>query len=99
MHADSHSDNRPESYFSTSIVTRETGISLRQLYYWETLGIVRPQFQRFGTRMFRRYHQAEVDVIRKTMKYLKEGYHLRGAAKKAKADLQTDLFNDNNGDQ
>lgn len=69
------------------MIVRKTGISQKQLYYWEKLGIIQPRFAVFGMRSFRQYSEADVEMIFRVVKYLKEGYHLRGAAKKAKEDF------------
>ena len=43
-----------EKYFSSSEVTRKLDISLRQLYYWELKGIVKPNLITLGSREFKR---------------------------------------------
>lgn len=84
-----NSDNRNPAnaspvYLSTSDVLKETGVTLRQLYYWEKSDLVHPNFEKFGLRMYRRYPQSEVDYIRNIIHFLKEGYNLQVAARKAK---------------
>ena len=69
--------------YSTSMVVKETGVSFRQLYYWEGLGMVHPRLERFGTRLLRRYTQKDISLLRGVVEYLKEGYNLRAAARKA----------------
>jgi DNA-binding transcriptional MerR regulator len=74
-------------HFSTSDVLKETGVSLRQLYYWEQLSIIQPPQEKFGLRMYRRYGPSEIAIIDGVLKYLKEGYVLKTAAQKAKQDV------------
>ena len=69
--------------FSTSTVMRQTGATLRQLYYWEKLGFIQPQYDKFGLRMYRRYGQKDLELISKIIGFLKEGYNLQTAGKKA----------------
>ena len=73
-------------FLSTSDVVRETGVTLRQLYYWESLGMFEPKYEKFGLRMYRRYRLSDVELIKNIVKYLKEGFNLQTAAKKAKDD-------------
>ena len=78
--------------YSTSSVIQETGATLRQLYYWEKLGLIHPQYDKFGLRMYRRYVRKDIELINKIISYLKEGYNLQTAGKKAIKDFSVDLF-------
>jgi len=69
------------SSYGTSDVMRATGISLARLYYWERIGLLFPEVQRFGSRQYRRYGEEEVRKIRSLMRLLAEGYSLQGAAR------------------
>lgn len=84
-------------FYSTANVIKETGATLRQLYYWESLGLVHPQYDKFGLRMYRRYSQNDIELIRKIVSYLKEGYNLQTAGKRALSDLGEPLPNDKGG--
>lgn len=75
-----------EVYLSTSDVVKQTGVTLRQLYYWEKCGMFEPKYEKFGLRMYRRYRKSDVVLIANIIKYLKEGYNLQTAAKKAKEE-------------
>ena len=86
-------NNKSEGmYFSTSTVVKKTGVTLRQLYYWEKSGIVQPKFEQFGLRMYRRYENNDIELISNIIRYLKEGYNLQTAAQKAKDEFQMKLF-------
>ena len=69
---------------ATEVASR-VGITLRQLYYWERLGIVRPMRESFGDRLFRRYTDRDVRVLREVKRLVDEGYVLNRAAEKVVA--------------
>ena len=81
--------NQEFMYLSTSDVVRETGVTLRQLYYWESLGMFEPKYEKFGLRMYRRYRSTDVTLIKNIVKYLKEGFNLQTAARKAKDETES----------
>ncbi len=70
-------------WFSSSEVTRQLNISLRQLYYWELKGIVRPKVVTMGAREFKRYSLEDVKTLRRIKELLDQGYTLAGAMKQA----------------
>ena len=86
-------DELSQLYLSTSDVIKKTGVTLRQLYYWEKSGLIQPRYEKFGLRMYRRYRKEDIQLIDNIIKYLKEGYNLQTAAKKAKSEGQLDFFN------
>ena len=75
-------------WFSSSEVTRKLQISLRQLYYWELKGIVRPQVITMGSREFKRYSLQDIETLEKVKNYLDQGYTLSGAVKQANIPVQ-----------
>ena len=66
-----------ELLHSTFTVTKECGISTRQLYYWELIGIIRPHYETFGTRRFRRYTPDDIDLLKQVKSLLDEGFTLQ----------------------
>ncbi len=64
-------------------VTRKLDISLRQLYYWELKGIVKPKSVLMGSREFKRYSNRDVETLKKVKNFLDEGYTLARAIQKA----------------
>lgn len=66
--------------YSISLAAKEVGVSIRQLYYWEQLGIVKPIYEQFGSYQYRRYSQKDVELLIKLKQLLDEGYTLRAAA-------------------
>lgn len=67
---------------STITVTKECGISTRQLYYWERIGILRPQYETFGSRRFRRYTLDDIDRLKQVKTLLDEGFTLQAVREK-----------------
>lgn len=73
-----------EVTFSSSDAAREAGISLRQLYYWERIGILNPGRQASGSREFRRYSQEDVVLLQKVKGLIDEGFTLRSAMRRVR---------------
>ena len=72
--------------FSSSDAARGAGISVRQLYYWERIGILSPGRQVSGSREFRRYSEEDVVLLRKVKGLIDEGFTLRSAMRRVKAE-------------
>jgi len=68
--------------YSVSLACKVVGVSSRQLYYWESLGIVNPAYVEFGSYSYRRYSQEDIHVLRRIKNFMDEGYTLRAAAQK-----------------
>ncbi len=66
-----------EALFSTNSVTKKSGISTRQLYYWERTGLLQPHYEAFGTRRFRRYTARHLDILKKIKSLLDNGFTLQ----------------------
>lgn len=66
-------------WLSSSDVTSKLNISLRQLYYWELKGIVKPRSISMGSREFKRYSNRDFELLRQIKDFLDEGYTLNGA--------------------
>jgi len=76
--------NNGRSLTSTE-VTRMLKISLRQLYYWELKGIIKPLTVVMGSRKFKRYTPDDMEILRKIKAFLDEGYTLSRSVEKATA--------------
>jgi DNA-binding transcriptional MerR regulator len=72
-----------KTIYTSSEVTRKLSISLRQLYYWELKGIIKPECVTMGSREFKRYSQSDVETLQKVKQYLEQGYTLNGAVQRA----------------
>ena len=71
-----------EKYYSSSEVTRKLDISLRQLYYWELKGIIKPKLVSLGSREFKRYSSNDLETLKKVKRYLDQGYTLTSAVQR-----------------
>lgn len=69
-------------WLSSSEVTQKLDISLRQLYYWELKGIVRPKLITMGSREFKRYSLRDFEVLKSVKQYLDQGYTLTSAVQR-----------------
>ncbi len=67
----------------SSEIIRKLGISLRQLYYWELKGIVRPKHVQMGSRKFKRYSQRDFLHLKSMKEALDKGYTLEAASRRA----------------
>ena len=76
-----------QGWMTSSQITNQLEISVRQLYYWELKGIVEPQLITMGSREFKRYSKEDVEVLKQVKNFLDEGYTLAKAMEKATAKL------------
>jgi DNA-binding transcriptional MerR regulator len=72
-----------EKTYSIGDASRMTGVSQRKLRSWEGKYIPEPERLVCGERAYRRYTQAEIDLIRGIRVYQDQGFTLSVAAKKA----------------
>ncbi len=70
--------------YSIGDASRVTGVSQRQLRAWEGKHIPEPERIVCGERAYRRYTQAQINLISRIKKYQDQGFTLSAAAKKAK---------------
>lgn len=81
---DHSQDSTIHKIYSVSSAAKAAGVSPRQLYYWEHLGIVRPAYEEFGTYSYRRYSQEQIELLIKIKYLLDSGFTLQAAVKKAR---------------
>ena len=72
--------------YSISLAAQTIGVSPKQLYYWEQIGIVAPAYEDFGAHSYRRYSQEDVEALAKVKRLLDAGYTLRAAARKVRGN-------------
>ena len=72
----------------SSEMIRRLGISLRQLYYWELKGIVRPKHIQMGSRKFKRYSQQDFLHLKNMKEALDKGYTLEAASRRAEETVE-----------
>ncbi len=73
-----------EKTYSVSLAAHTVGVSQRQLYYWEFIGIVKPAYIPFGSYSYRCYTQRDIARLIKVKHLLDAGYTLKAAAQKVK---------------
>ena len=78
--------SQSEAFCSTYTVSRDCGISIRQLYYWELIGIISPQYESFGTRRFRRYTGGDLRVLKQVKAWLDQGFTLQAIRERLTKD-------------
>lgn len=78
----------PEESHSTSVIVQRAGVSVRQLYYWEAVGLLAPRYQRFGGRWFRRYRQEDLERVLEIKAWLDLGYSLEAVRRMQRAAAQ-----------
>ncbi len=66
-----------ETLYSTCTVIHQSGVSARQLYYWELIGLLQPRYETFGTRKFRRYTSQDLELLRSAKNLLDQGFTLQ----------------------
>ena len=76
-----------EKTFSIGDASRMTGVSQRKLRAWEGKYIPKPERLVCGERAYRRYTQAQINLITRIKEYQDQGFTLPAAAKKATNDL------------
>ena len=73
--------------YSIGDTSRITGVSQRRLRSLEGKYIPEPERIVCGERAYRRYTQAQINLITRIKKYQDQGFTLKAAAQKAKDDL------------
>ena len=91
--------NKKNNSLGATEVAEIVGISLRQLYYWEGFGVVKPFFKRCGDREFRRYSESDIEILKKIKSFLKKGFLLEKAIEKATNNNGNNGNNENNGEK
>ncbi|MBW2006254.1 MAG: MerR family transcriptional regulator [Deltaproteobacteria bacterium] len=76
-----------EKTYSIGDASRMTGVSQRKLRSWEGKYIPEPERLVCGERAYRRYTQAEINLIQGIREYQDQGFTLCAGAKKANEDL------------
>ena len=79
--------NRYEETFSIGDTSRKTGVSQKQLRFWGGKYIPEPNRLICGERAYRRYTQAQINLIKRIKAFQDQGFTLAAAAKKAKDGL------------
>jgi hypothetical protein len=85
-----HNAMKDVTWLSSSEVIRRIDISLRQLYYWELKGVIKPKIITKGSREFKRYSMRDVEILRRIKEYLTQGFTLASAVQRAGVETVTE---------
>ena len=83
-----------EKTYSIGDAAKMTGVSQRKLRSWEVKYITKPERIVCGDRAYRRYNQAQIDLIKRIKEYQRQGFTLLAAAKRAQDDMARKGGND-----
>lgn len=73
--------------YSPKEICQLANISARQLGYWKLIGIIRPAQDLHGSRLFYRYTERDLELLKAVQKLTEQGYLVSKAADKIKAAL------------
>ena len=79
--------NTIQTTYSIGDASRMTGVSQRKLRSWEGKHIPEPERLICGERAYRRYTQAQINLITRIKKFQDQGFTLKAAAQKAQDAL------------
>ena len=77
----------PDNTVSIGDASKLTGVSVKQLRYWEGRYIRDPKRSVCGERAYRRYSPKDIQQIIKIKQYIEEGFTLQTAAARAGASI------------
>jgi DNA-binding transcriptional MerR regulator len=75
--------------FSIGDVAEQTGITEKQLRYWELRGFIKPQKMVSGKRYLRRYSEDQIRFIKAVKSQLDKGFTLQASIKMAQKNKET----------
>ncbi|MBI3995201.1 MAG: MerR family transcriptional regulator [Nitrospirae bacterium] len=73
--------------YSPKEVCKTANISARQLGYWKLIGIIQPVQELHGSRVFYRYTERDLELLKAVQKLTEQGYLVSKAADKIKTAL------------
>lgn len=75
---------KKEETFGIGEVSKRTGVSERKLRYWEANQYISPQTVICGLRCYRRFTEADIQLIKEIRHLIEEGWTLKSASERAK---------------
>ncbi len=73
--------------YGANEVCKRVGLSPRQLEYWVLIGVVQPMSERHGTKIFRRFSEQDVRVLKRVKAMTDEGFLVSRAAEKIRGEV------------
>jgi|GEM_PF-805409 len=68
--------------YGPKAVCQAVGISQRQLGYWGMIGVIKPTKQMHGAKVFNRYTDEDIEMLKKVKGMIEEGFFVSKAAEK-----------------
>lgn len=68
--------------YGPKAVCQAVGISQRQLGYWGMIGVIKPEKQMHGAKVFNRYTDEDIEMLKKVKGMIEEGFFVSKAAEK-----------------
>lgn len=68
--------------YGPKAVCQAVGISQRQLGYWGMIGVIKPEKQMHGAKIFNRYTDEDIETLKKVKGMIEEGFFVSKAAEK-----------------
>jgi DNA-binding transcriptional MerR regulator len=73
--------------YGANEVCKRVGLSPRQLEYWVLIGVVQPMCERHGMKIFRRFSEQDVRVLKRVKVMTDEGFLVSRAAEKIRGEF------------
>jgi len=73
--------------YGANEVCKRVGLSPRQLEYWVLIGVVQPMSERHGMKIFRRFSEQDVRVLKRVKAMTDEGFLVSRAAEKIRGEF------------
>ena len=77
--------------YGTKEVCGLVGVSTRQLEYWVLIGVVHPILEPHGSKIFRKFTDDDVGILKEVKTLTDEGFLVSRAAQKVKLRIRESL--------
>jgi DNA-binding transcriptional MerR regulator len=82
---------QPSHLYGAKDVCKAVGISHRQLDYWVLIGVVSPNLERHGAKLFRRFSRHDVTVLLRIKQLIDEGVVVSRAAERVHREMGREM--------
>jgi DNA-binding transcriptional MerR regulator len=73
--------------YGTKEVCERVGVSARQLEYWVLIGVVQPIMEPHGNKVFKKFTDRDVRILREVKTLTDDGFLVSRAARKVKSKI------------
>lgn len=77
--------------YGTKEVCEQVGLSARQLEYWVLIGVVHPVMEPHGAKVFKKFTECDVRILKAVKSLTDEGVLVSRAAQKVKSKMESQL--------